>query len=72
MTTNPEPLHAVRNDDAQCSMVQSNADASISTAGNRFELKRGMRRVIPEQGVIAMRRLLNDYGQPFEAMPETA
>lgn len=43
-------------------MVQSDADASVTTAGNRLELKRGMRRIAPQQRVISMCELLNDCG----------
>lgn len=72
MTSDPEPLHAIGNDHAQGAVVQPNADAPKTTAGNRFELKRGMIRITPQQRVIAMCEVLNDCGKPFEALPEAA
>lgn len=70
MSANPKPLHSFRYNDTERAIVQSYANASQLPVSKLFELQRRMRGVLPEQRIVATRKLLNVNRQGMKALPE--
>ena len=72
VAADPEPLNSLWNWHAKRPVMQANANAPIAPITDRLELQGRMRRVLLEQGEIAVGQYLHIGWQCVETCPESA
>lgn len=70
MASDPEPVHAARNRNAESAVMQTHSDAIHAPTAKSLELKRRVRWVSSKQPEISPRERLDFGGQLLKALPE--